>query len=125
MKIAMIIIRTLLGLMFLFGSVVYFLKLYPQPEMKGSIKVFMDGVNAAVYLMPLIKATELVCGLALVTGRFVPLAVVVIFPVIVNIMFVHAYLMPAQVPLAIGLLLSDLFLAWYYRDHYKGLLAAK
>jgi putative oxidoreductase len=125
MKMAMIIIRILMGLMFLFSSAVFFLKLYPQPVLKGNIKVFMDGLNAAGYLLPLIKATELICAILLLIGRFVPLAVVVIFPVIVNIVFVHAFLGPENLPVAIALLLGDLFLAYYYRNNYKTLLVAK
>jgi putative oxidoreductase len=57
-------------------------------------------------------------------GRFVPLAVVVIFPVIVNIVLVHALLAPEGLPVAIFLLLADLFLAYYYRERYKTLVAA-
>jgi uncharacterized membrane protein YphA (DoxX/SURF4 family) len=125
MKIAAIIIRTLMGLMFLFSSVVVLFKLVPQPELKGSVKVFMAGVNASVYLMSLIKTTELICSIALLLGRFVPLAVVVLFPIIVNIVCFHAFLEPEGLPIAIALLLGDLFLAYYYRDNYKGLLVAK
>ena len=125
MKIAMIIVRIVLGCMFLFSSAVYFLKLFPQPAMTGNIKVFMDGLNAAVYLMPLIKTTEFVCSVALLSGRFVALAVVILFPVIINIVFVHCYLAPAELPIAIALLIANLFLAYYYRDNYKGLLVAK
>jgi putative oxidoreductase len=126
MKIAKIIVRTLLGAMFLFGSIPYFLHLYPQqPLLTGNLKIFMDGVNASGYLMNLIKGTELICGLALVIGRFVPLAAVILCPIIINIVFVHALLMPAQLPIALALLLGDLFVAYCYRENYKGLLAAK
>ncbi|MDB5109681.1 MAG: DoxX protein [Mucilaginibacter sp.] len=125
MKIAAIIIRTLMGLMFLFSSVVVLFKLVPQPVLTGNVKVFMEGVNASVYLMTLIKVTELVCSIALILGRFVPLAAVVLFPIIVNIVCFHAFLEPEGLPIVIALLLGDLFLAYYYRDNYKGLLAAK
>lgn len=121
----MIIVRTLMGLMFLFSSAVFFLKLFPQPVLKGNIKIFMDGITAAAYLLPLIKATELICAIAFLIGRFVPLAVVIIFPIIVNIVFVHAFLGPENLPVAIALLCADLFLAYYYRNNYKTLLAAK
>lgn len=73
-----------MGLMFLFASIVVLFKLVPQPELTGNTKVFMDGVNASVYLMSLIKITELLCGIAFVSGRFVPLATVVIAPIIIN-----------------------------------------
>ena len=49
MKIAIIIVRTLMGLLFLFASIVVLFKLVPQPELTGNVKVFMDGVNASGY----------------------------------------------------------------------------
>jgi len=125
MKIAMIVIRTLMGLMFLFSSITYLFKLFTPPPMTGNLKLFMDGVNAVVYLLPLIKVTELVCSIALLLGRFVPLAAVILFPIIINIVLVNYYLTPAALSVAIPLLLCDLFLAYYYRNNYKTLLAAK
>jgi len=125
MKIAIIIVRILVGLMFLFSSVVVLFKLVPQPELKGGVKVFMDGVNASVYLLPLIKITELVCSIALITGRFVTLALVVLFPIIVNIVFFHAFLAPESLPTVIALLLGILFLAYAYRKNYVSLFAIK
>jgi putative oxidoreductase len=125
MKIAIIIVRILMGLMFLSSAVIVLFKLMPIPEFKGNIKTFMDGVNASIYLMPLIKVTELICSIALITGRFVPLAVVILFPIIVNIVFFHSFLEPSGVPMAVILLLGDLFLAYAYRKNYTTLLAAK
>jgi len=125
MKIAVIIVRVLLGLLFLFGAIVYFLNLFPQPELTGNIKTFMEGVNATRYLMPLIKITELLCGIAFVVGRFVPLATVVIAPIIVNIFFFHAFVDTSGLPVAIFLVLANIFLAYSYWDKFKPLLEAK
>lgn len=85
----------------------------------------MDGVNASVYLMPLIKITQLVCAIALITGRFVALALVVLFPIMVNIVFFHAFLGPESLPTVIALLLGVLFLAYVYRENYVSLFAIK
>jgi putative oxidoreductase len=125
MKIAIVIVRTLMGLMFLFASIVVLFKLMPHPEMKGNAKLFMDGITATGYFMPLLKITELVCGIAFVSGRFVPLATVVIFPIILNILFYHAFVAPEGLPVAIPLMLGNLFLAYACRKNYKMLLAAK
>lgn len=125
MKIAVIIVRTLMGLLFLFGSIVVLFKLAPQPVQTGDIKIFMDGIVASHYLMTLIKVTELVCALAFITNRFAPLAAVIVFPIIVNIVFVHAILAPEGLPVAIFLLLADLFLAYAYRKHYQLLFVPK
>lgn len=125
MKIAVIIVRILMGLMFLFAAIAVLFKLAPQPELKGGAKLFMEGMVASVYLMPLLKITELLCGIAFVSGRFVPLATVVIFPITLNILFYHVFLAPEGLPVAIAILLGNLFLAYACRKNYATLLAAK
>jgi putative oxidoreductase len=122
MRIAAIIVRTLLGLLFLFASITYLFKLFTPPPMEGAMKVFNDGLEASGYIMTTVKVIELLCGLAFVSGKFVRLAVVVIFPIIVNIVGVHSFLAPQGLPVAIGVLAADLFLAYYYRESYRPLL---
>jgi uncharacterized membrane protein YphA (DoxX/SURF4 family) len=122
MKTTSIIVRTLMGLMFLFASITFLFKLITPPPMTGAMKVFSDGLEASIYLMPTVKVIELLCGLAFVSGKFVRLAVVVIFPIIVNIVCVHLFLEPSGLVVAIPLALADLFLAYYYRDSYKPML---
>ena len=75
--------------------------------------------------MPLIKITELLCGIAFVSGRFVPLATVVIAPITVNILLFHIFIDTAGLPVAIFLLLANLFLAYANREKYQPILEAK
>lgn len=124
MKIALIIVRSLLGLMLLFGSIVYFFDLVKQPVMPAGIITYMTGISL-VHIMTIVKSIEFICGLAFVTGRFNTLAAVVLFPIIINILLVHSFLEPSGVPVAVCLLLADLFIAYYYRNNYKTLFAAK
>ncbi|HEY0462181.1 MAG TPA: DoxX family membrane protein [Pyrinomonadaceae bacterium] len=125
MKTAVIIVRVLMGLLFIFASVVVLFKIVPQPELTGNVKIFMDGVNATGYLMTLIKVTELACGIAFVTGRFVPLATVVIAPVIVNIFLFHAFVETSGLAVAVFLVFANIFLAIANRDKFKPLFEAK
>ncbi len=125
MKIAMLIVRTLVGLLFIFASLTYFLNLVPQPELTGPLKEFNEGLGATAYFMTLLKTTELIAGLALVSGFFVPLALVVLAPIIVNILLVHVFLEPSGLPIAAFLFAGAIFLAYYYRDAYRPLLAAR
>jgi len=82
-------------------------------------------MSAAVYFLPLLMTTELLCGIAFVSGRFVPLAAVVIFPVTLNIVLFHVFLAPEGLPIAVLLLLANVFLAYACRQNYRGLLTAK
>ena len=127
MKIAMIIVRTLMGLMFLFASVVVLFKIDmgKMPEMSEANKTFMAGIMASGYLMTFIKVTELVCAIAFLIGRFVPLATVMIFPITLNILLTHIFVAPEGILTAALLLIGNLFLAWYYRKNYEPLFAMK
>lgn len=125
MKIVVIVLRVLMGLLFVFAGGAGLLHKMPAPQLTGDAKAFMDGVTAAHYFLPLLQITQLVCGLLLVIGLFVPLALVMIFPVVLNILLYHIYVDPKGLPLAIPLFLVNLFLAFHYRKNYYGLLAAK
>ena len=124
LKIAMILVRSLMGLLFLFASVTYLFKLITPPPLTGAMKVFNDGLEASRYLMPTVKVIELVCGLAFLSGRFVPLAAVLIAPIIVNILLVNVFLLPEGIPLAVFVVLANAFLAYYHRDRYRPLFRA-
>lgn len=123
MKILTRIVRSLMGLLFLFGAVAYFFKLVTPPPMTGAVKAFNEGLAASVYLFPTVKALELLCGLAFLTGRFVPLACVLIAPIIVNIALFHAFLDPKGLPIALFLVAANGWLAYVHRESYKPLFA--
>ena len=124
-----LVARVLLGLVFLFGSVTFFLNLVPPPvDMPERLKIFNEGLMASGYFFNLLKVTELVCGLMLVTGFFVPLALVILAPVVLNIFLVHAMLAPEGVPLAviIGALMIYLsFFAKPYSDKIRPLFSPR
>lgn len=121
MKVAMIIVRTLLGLLFLFASVTYFFDLITPPPMEGAIKTFNEGLAASGYFFTLLKATELICAVLLLTGRFVPLALVVLAPIIINIFMVHLMIERTGLPIAIFVVAAAAFLAYCYREAFRPL----
>lgn len=128
MKIATIIVRILLGLLYAFFAAVVLFHINlggEQPQPTGAAKTFMEGMMASVYLLPLIKITELICGLALIIGFFAPLATVIIFPISLNILLYHIFLAPDAMAMAIFIVLANLFLAYAYREKYKPMLSMK
>ena len=125
MKITSIVIRILLGALLLFSSLAYFLNLFPQPELSGGMKIFNDGLNASIYLVPLVKAIELICGLAFIFNRFIPLATILLFPISINILGVHIFLAPEGLPIALFILAANLFFAYRCKEFYKTLFSSK
>lgn len=126
MKIAVIIVRSLIGLLFLVGAVTYFFNVAPPPEgLSGDTKTFFDGLTASKYILPVAKFFELICGLMFISGRFVALAVVLIFPIVLNILLINAIHLPSGLPIVIPLFLGVLFLAFSEREKYEALFTAK
>ncbi len=125
MKIAYMVVRILVGLLFIFSSLSYLLKLFVPPELTGNMKLFMEGMLATGYLFQTVKILELICGIAFVSGFFIPLASIVISPIIVNILLVHIFLDPSGLPIAIILVLANLFIAHMNREVFLPLLKPK
>ena len=117
--------RILLGLIFFVFGLNFFLHFIPQPPPSGPSGAFAGAMFATGYLFVLIKVVEVVSGALLLAGRFVPLALAVLAPVVVNIIFFHAFLAPAGIPLPIVVLALELFLAWSYRSVYRPMLAVR
>jgi uncharacterized membrane protein YphA (DoxX/SURF4 family) len=124
-KIATTIIRIFFGALLVFASIAYFFKLFPAPELEGKMKIFSEGIDASVYLMPLVKGIELICGILFIVNLFVRLATIVIFPIVVNILAVHSFLAPEGLPFALFMVVANLVLILHNRHHYKSLLVIK
>src|SRR5689334_20804863 len=97
-----------LGLVFLVFGLNGFLHFIPQPPPPPGALPFIGGLASAGYFFPLLKGTEVIAGLALLSNRFVPLALTVLAPIIVNIVLVHVALLPGGLPLAIVILLLEI-----------------
>jgi uncharacterized membrane protein YphA (DoxX/SURF4 family) len=124
-KVALIVLRSLLGFLFVFSGVAFFFDLMEKPELTGSIQTFTQGMEAAVYFLPLLKATEILCGLLLLSGRFVALGLVILAPISINIFMVHIFIEPNGIPVGTFVLISNLILAYAYRGKYKALFESK
>jgi hypothetical protein len=96
-----------------------------MPPIEGALRTFNEGLAASGYFFILLKLTEFVCGFLLLIGRFVPLAMVIISPIIINIVLTHLFLAPEGVGPGLFLALGNIFLAYFYWDAFKPLLTSK
>jgi len=124
MKMAILIIRILLGLMFfVFGlnNILHFMKMAPPPGDAGTF----TGLLVAHNFMTFVGLLMVVAGLLLLVGRYVPLALVILGPILVNILLFHL-LFTGGVGIFPGLIatLFELFLIWAYRLSFRGLFDA-
>ena len=117
--------RILLGLIFFVFGLNFFLHFLPQPPMPEAASAFAGAMFATGYLFVLVKVVEVVAGLLLLAGRFVALALALLAPIVVNIVFFHAFLAPAGIVIPLVVLALEVFLAWSYRAVYRPMLAAR
>lgn len=118
--------RILLGLVFFVFGLNGFLNFMPMPPPPpGKVGELMAGFAASGYMFPLIKATEVIGGALLLSGRFVPLALTLLAPVIVNILAFHLVLDRSGMGMTGTIVLLEVYLAWSYRDAFAPMLRAK
>ncbi|HLP24444.1 MAG TPA: DoxX family protein, partial [Acidobacteriota bacterium] len=86
---------------------------------------FDAGLRSSGYLFELIKGTETAMGVLLLLNRFVPLALVILAPIVLNIVLVHLLLAPSGLPIAVVVLALELYLAWVHRRAFAPLLRAR
>jgi putative oxidoreductase len=122
------IARIILGLIFFVFGLNFFLHFIPnntQPE--GKAAAFLGGLFQSGYIFPLIKVIETICGALLLANRYIALVLVILMPISINILLFHSVLQTGGMPITISLLIiiSQLYLAWAYRDYYKQLFIAR
>ena len=119
--------RIVMGLLFLVFGLNGFLNFIPPPKtpMPVGAMAFAGALVKTGYMMQLIALTQLVVGALLVVNRFVPLALALIAPFIVNSMAFHVFLEPSGLPMAGGVAVLEIYLAWAYRESFRPMLAAR
>ncbi len=122
MKVATIVARVLLGLVFVvFGSNI-FLHFIPMPPLPATLAGDFSKALMQSHYIYVVGLLQVIGGLLLLIGRYVPLGLTLLGPVIVNILLFHIFLEPSGLPMAIIVAVLALFLLWRYRTNFAGLL---
>ncbi len=121
MKIASLIARLLMGLIFFVFGLNGFLNFIPAPPPTGLAGQFA-GILFTSHLYVVIFAVQTIGGLLLLVNRFVPLALIILGPVIVNIFFFHLFMAPTGLPLAIVVVALWVIVAMRNKEHLAGIL---
>ena len=124
MKIAVTIARILLGLLFTVFGANGFLHFIPMPPPSGLAGQYMGALFLSHYLV-VVFLLQLVGGLLLLANRYVPLALVLLGPVIVNIVLFHSFLAPQGLPMALFAAVLWLVVFVGHRKAFEGLFVQK
>jgi uncharacterized membrane protein YphA (DoxX/SURF4 family) len=124
-RIATMIVRILLGLMFLVFGLNGFLNFMPQPkDMPQEIMTVMGALMKAGY-MTVVSGAEVLIAVLLLTNRFVPLALALLAPIIAGILTFHIFMAPATIVPGIVVTVMEVYLAWRYRGAFRSMVRAK
>jgi hypothetical protein len=121
------VVRILMGLPLVVFGLNGFFNFIPPPRtpLPEGAAAFAAALAMTGYMMQLIGATQLIVGLLLVLNRFVPLAVALFAPFIVNSIAFHLRLEHSGLPMAAVFLVLEAYLAWAYRNAYRPMLAMR
>jgi hypothetical protein len=124
MQIVSVVARFLAGVIFLVFGLNGFLNFIPLPPPGGVAGQFMGALYVSHYLW-VIFAFQVIAGVLLLVNRYVPLAVAMLAPVIVNILSFHALMAPSGLPMALfaALLWAVIFLD--VRPAFAGLFQSR
>lgn len=117
--------RLLLGLVFFGAGLTFFLLPMPSTPMPEGAGALAAALIKSGYLFHLVKVTEVAGGAMLLANRFVPLALALLAPIIVNIVAFHAVLAPSGLVVPIAIVGLEIYLAWAYRAAFLSMLAMR
>ena len=100
MKIVTLISRILLGLLFTVFGLNGFLHFIPMKPPTGLAGQYMGALFVSHYLA-VVFLVQLIGGILLLVNRFVPLALLLLGPVLVNILLFHSFMAPEGLPMAL------------------------
>ena len=125
MRIAALIARLLLGLIFVVFGLNAFLQFIPMgPPPTGLAGQFIGALFQSHYLW-VVAGLQVVGGLLLLVNRFVPLALVLLGPVIVNILLYHLLMSPAGIAMAILVTILWFIVFFGHRQYFSGIFVQR
>src|SRR3954463_7078970 len=126
MKRSTLIVRILLGLIYLIFGLDYFLHFIPyQPSHTGAAAALKNGLMATGYIYPMMKSIQIAGGISLIVNRYAPFSAVALFPISLNVFLFHTVLVPSGWLMGVFLLGPNLFLGYAYRKYYHGMFVKK
>lgn len=120
--------KVLFGLSLLFGLMMInsglnkFFHYMPLPEMPEAAIQLMQAFGQSGWLMPLVGVAEIVGGALFISPKFRALGAMVIFPVVIGILLFNLMQAPANAPVAVVLLLINLWVIYENREKYQPMI---
>ncbi|MES2627438.1 MAG: DoxX family protein [Bacteroidota bacterium] len=122
-KIILFVLSLLFGLLFINSGLNKLFQYMPVPEdMPESTMKVMNALMEIGWLMPLVAIVEIIGGILVITNRFRALGAIMLFPIVIGIVCTHVFNMPEGLPVAIVVLLINLWQIYENREKYMPLV---
>jgi len=125
MKILALIARILMGLAFVFFGANGFLNFMVPPPMPDSPAARFSAVMMSTHYTQVVCAIMIISGILFLIGRYIPLALVLIGPVIVNILLFHLLMAPATIAPGLVVTACWFIVFFHVRSAFAGIFQAK
>ena len=125
MKYTQLAAQYLLGLLFVVFGLNYFIGFMAMPPQPEPALNFIKALGATGFIMPIVKVIEVAAGLMLLVNRFVPLALVLLAPIVIVIVLHNVILSQGGYPIVALLLAFNVILAHKYWPAFKGMITYK
>lgn len=125
MKILTLVARILIGLTFLVFGLNGLLHFLPQPPMQpGAARNYVEALSATPYLM-VVSGIQVLTAVLFLINRFVPLALTLIAPVIVNILLFHLFMELPSIGPGVFVTVCWVIIYLRHRSAFAGIFAAR
>lgn len=121
MRIVSALPRILLGLVFAVMPWLAILHKGPNPPMPEAALTFVSALMKSGYMMQLVWGIQILSGVLLLLGIFVPFALILLAPILVNIFLFHLFLNSSGLIMAVILCALEVIVAWQYRRAFQPL----
>ncbi len=125
MKVAVTICRVLLGFIFTVFGLNGFFHFIPQPPPANPLAIQYMTVLSGSHYFVFVFLVQVIAGLLLLVGRFVPLALAMLAPVLVNILLYHSLMDPGGLPVAFFASVLWAVVFYRFRSSFSGLFATR
>jgi len=125
MRIAALIARILLGLIFFVFGLNGFLHFIPMGPMPAGLSGQYITVMMQSHYLYFVAAFQVACGALLLIGRYIPLALTLLGPVIVNILLYHLLMDLKGIPMAIVVAILWGIVFYRHRQYFSGLFTQR
>jgi uncharacterized membrane protein YphA (DoxX/SURF4 family) len=118
------VVSLLFGLMFINSGLNKFFNYMPMPkDLPENLVNLFTCFTATKWLLPLVGAVEVIAGALFIVKKFRALAAIMIFPIMVGILLTHIFNAPSGLPIALVLMLINLWVILENKQKYTAMIA--